>query len=526
MKMTSMAKRISTAAAFVLAGALTLSGCGGASTATGSAAAKTGTAVADTITAQVAYASRDFAPSTTSGALPMAANWHVTEPLYALNYSTFEVYNALAKGEPEQVSDTEYVVTLRDGAKFSDGTAVTANDVVKSFQRSTAEGSLYISMLDFIDSAEAKSDTQVTFKLKKAFPLFKQRLALIQIVPASASDDDLKNMPIGSGPWKYTSITDQQVKLDKNDQYNGEYPAQTKHMVWNVTVDDTARVTAMQGGKTDVMEMVPANAFKTLEAAGDEIDTVQGFNLPFLMFNTKKAPFDKAEARQAVLYAIDTDKLIKNQMAGQATAATSFLPENNPYYHKAKNVYKKDTAKAKELLKEAGVTGDLKFTLYTTDHSWISQLAPQIKNDLAEVGITVDIKSMQSSALYPQITDKADADYSMVLAPGDPSVFGNDPDLLMNWWYGDNAWTKTRTFWGGSEGYTQLHELMDKAVAAKDDAERQDYWNQCYDLLSEQVPLYPLFHRKTSTAVKKGVFSNITAIGSTGINLVDAKLSK
>jgi peptide/nickel transport system substrate-binding protein len=522
MKIKSTVKRASAAIAFVLAGALSLSACGGGSSAT----ATKGTAVADTITAQVAYASRDFSPATTSGALPMAANWHVTEPLYALDYSDFSVYNALAKGEPERVSDTEFVVNLRDGAKFSDGTPVTSEDVVKSVERTTAEGSLYVSMLDFIKSVEAKGDSAVTFHLTKPFPMFKQRLALIQITPADANADDLKNQPIGSGPWKYENITDQQVKFVKNDQYNGDYPAQTKNMVWNVTVDDTARVTAMQGGKTDVMEMVPANAFKTLEASGSELKTVQGFNQAFVMFNTHKKPFDDTRVRQAVLYAIDVDKLIQNQMAGQAEAATSYLPKEFPYYHEAKNVYKKDLAKAKKLLEEAGVTGEVKFTLYTTDASWITQLAPQIKNDLAEIGFKVDIQSMSSAALYPNVADNEKADFSMVMAPGDPSVFGNDPDLLMNWFYGDSTWTQKRTWWKGSEGYTKLHDLMDKAIAAKDDTERQDYWNQCYDLISEEVPIYPLLHRKTTTAVKKGVFKAINPIGSTGINLVKSELSK
>lgn len=515
--------KLKAAVAAALAGTFLLAGCG---TGTAAQSAAKGTSTPDTITAQVAYASRDFSPSTTSGALPMSANWHVTEPLYALDYSDFTTFNALAKGEPQKVSDTEYVVTLRDGAKFSDGTPVKASDVVSSYKRTTAEGSLYISMLNFIDSVSAKSDNQVDFKLKEAFPMFKQRLALIQVVPSSMSDADLKNKPIGSGPWKYTEITDSQVKFDKNDNYNGQYPAQTKHMVWNVTVDDTARVTAMQGGKTDIMEMVPAQAFQVLKSSGSDLKTVQGFNLPFLMFNTKKKPFDDKRVRQAVFYAIDVDQLVKNQMSGQAEPATSFLPKNFPNYHKAKNVYTKNVDKAKELLKEAGVSTPMNFTLYTTDHTWITQLAPQIKNDLAAIGMNVNIQSMKSSALYPSITDKDDADYDIVLAPGDPSVFGNDPDLLMNWWYGDNTWTKQRTFWKGSEGYNKLHELMNKAIAAKDNTERQDYWNQCYDLLSEEVPLYPLFHRKTTTAAKNGVFSEWEAIGSTGIDLVKDKLAK
>lgn len=519
--MKSQSKRkISALAAVAVAGTFLLTACSSSSSQSGSATSGT-----DTITASVAYSSRDFHPSTTSGALPLAGNWHVIEPLYAIDYSDYSVYNALAAGEPEAISDTEYVVTIRDGAQFSDGTTVTADDVVSSYERTTAEGSLYISMLDFIDSVEATTDNQVTFHLNQAFPMFKERLALIQIVPASATDEDLTSMPTGSGPWKYVSITDEQVTFERNDLYNGDYPAAAQNMVWNVTVDDTARVTAMQGGDVDVMEMVPAEAFTTLENAGAELQTVQGFNTAFIMFNTQQEPFDDARVRQAVFYAIDVNALVENNLSGQAEAATSFLPATFPYYNEASNVYTKDLDRAKELLEEAGVTEPLTFTLYTTDHSWITSLAPQIQQDLEELGWTVEIQSQSSSALYPNVTDYDGADYSMVLAPGDPSVFGNDPDLLMNWWYGDNAWTQTRTFWKDSEGYTQLHELMNQALAAETDAERQEYWNQCYDLLSEELPLYPLLHRTTTTAVKEGVFTEYDAIGTTGLSFVKSTLA-
>ncbi|MFR5100343.1 MAG: ABC transporter substrate-binding protein [Bifidobacterium pseudocatenulatum] len=72
-------------------------------------------------------------------------------------------------------------------------------------------------MLSFIDSITAQGDNKIDFKLKYAFTLFKERMSLVHIVPASQSDADLKKMPIGSGPWKYVEITDQQVKFDKND---------------------------------------------------------------------------------------------------------------------------------------------------------------------------------------------------------------------------------------------------------------------------------------------------------------------
>ncbi len=521
--MRKLHRQVAKLGAITAAFALTLTACsGGGSSSTSTSTGGSDAPAKDTITAQVAYAGLKFDPATTSGALALAGNWHVTEGLYDLDMTTFEAHEALADGDPEKVSDTEYKVKLRADAKFSTGDPVTAEDVAASFKKTTAEGSLYVSMLAFIESMEA-TDGAVTIKLKQPFPLLKERLSLVRVTPAASTPEEMTAKPIGSGPWKYAEITEQVVKFEKNEHYNGKTPAIAPTMVWNVNTDDTARVTAMQQGDTDVMENVPAKAFKTLESSGAKIETVQGFNQAFMMFNTKQAPFDNPKVRQAVLYAIDTQKLIDNQLEGQAEAATSFLPKNFANYNQAKNVYTYDVEKAKALLAEAGVTSPVTTTLYTTDHKWLTELAPQIKNNLAEIGINVDIQSMKSSALYPEITDKDDATFTMLLAPGDPSVFGNDPDLLMNWWYGDNVWTKQRSFWNGSEGYKKLHAAMDKAIAAEGDAQQQA-WNECFDILSEEVPLYPLFHRKVSTAVKNDVFSEYKALGTTGLSFLDAKL--
>ena len=108
-----------------------------------------------------------------------------------------------------------------------------------------------------------------------------------------------------------------------------------------------------------------------------------------------------------------------------------------------------------------------------------------------------------------------------MLAPGDPSVFGNDPDLLMNWWYGDNTWTKKRTQWKDSPKYTELHTKMQTAVEATGTAQ-QSAWNDCFDIIAEQVPLYPLFHRQMVTGYYADKLTGYTPIGTTGLNFIGA----
>ncbi|MEG0477013.1 MAG: ABC transporter substrate-binding protein [Raoultibacter sp.] len=485
------------------------------------AADKAATIGGGTLTAAVAYETKNYLPPNNSSALAVGSNWHVVEGLYELNMSTFKPFNALAAGDPTKVSETEYEVKLRDGAKFSDGTPVTAEDVVASYDRTvSAKGALYLSMLSFIKSVSAKDEATVKIALNHPFSLVKERLALIKVVPTKATDADLTAKPIGSGPWVYDSISESEIAFSPNANYNGDHAAKDKAMKWSIIKDDTARTTAMQEGTVMVMENVPADVADQLSTAGATVEPVQGFNLPFLMFNTKKKPFDDNRVRQAVFYAIDTEKLIANAMSGMATPLTSFLPENHANYNKAATVFTYDTEKAKSLLKEAGVT-DLSITLDTTDHPWIKALSPQIKNDLEAAGIKTTIQEQASSALYANRTDVDDPQYDVALAPGDPSVFGNDPDLLMNWWYGDNTWTQKRTQWKGSDKFTELHKLMQSAIETSGDAQ-QKLWNQCFDLLADQVPLYPLFHRKVSTAFFAEKLDGYAPIGTTGLNFIDA----
>ncbi|MDO4791335.1 MAG: ABC transporter substrate-binding protein [Buchananella hordeovulneris] len=534
--MQNRPKKWAAAAAITASVAMILSGCGKSSEAGNEASEKPAETTAGsegsgatgnpegTISAAVAYETKNFNPISSGSALANGANLHVMEGLYNLDMKTFEVYDGLAAGEPVKVSDTVYEVTLRDGAKFSDGTDVKADDVVESYKRNVAEGALYAPMLSPIASIEKKDDKTVTVTLAYPTALFKSRLTLVKVVPAAKSEDELKAMPVGTGPWKYESIDEKMVVFVPNEHYNGSHPAKAAKMEFHIIKDDTARTTAMQEGTVQVMENVPADVVPLLEGAGATVEAVQGFNQPFMMFNVAQKPFDDARVRQAFLYAVDVEKLIANNMGGTATAATSFLPEGHPNYNQAKNVFKYDPEKAKALLADAGVK-DLKITLATTDHPWIKALAPQIQNDLKAVGVEAEIKSLASSALYDDIDGEARTLNDVFIAPGDPSTFGQDPDLLINWWYGDNKWTQVRNHWKDTPGFAKLHEILGRAMRAEG-AEQQAAWNEAFDLISDEVPLYPLFHRKVLTAYKADELIGFSPISTTGLSFIDVESTK
>ena len=503
---------------------LGLAGCGGGEEpAQGSGAA--GTAGGGTITAGSAYATQNYDPSSTSSALSLGTNWHVVEGLYGIDFHDYSYFPELATGDPVQVDETTYEVTLREGAKFSDGTDVTPADVVESFRRCTAEGNIYIPMLTPIADIVEKDEATLTITTTiPNFSLLKQRLAIIRVIPASSSQEDMTAKPIGSGPWQYDSITDSAIDMSPNPNYNGDYPAQDKALHYDILVDATARITAQQEGSTLVMEMATADAIDQLEGLGCKVDVVPGFATRFMMFNTSKAPWNNAAARQAVMYALNYDQMISNVFAGLADKPTCYLPEHFANYHEASVVYDYDPTRAEELLAEAGVTpGPIE--LCTTDNEQVVSMAAQIKEDLDALGFEVSINTQTTSNIFSYI--ESGAAYDLMLGPGDPSCFGDDPDLLMNWWYGNNNWMTTRSHWADTPEWAQLTELMGTALAQSGD-EQQETWNQCFDFIAEQCVLYPVLQVQTATAYwnDPSVAPNGTAIqdfsgiGTTGMSFI------
>lgn len=219
--------------------ALSLTGCGGGSSEKKDDGAKSdGTAKGGgTIVAACSYKNANYNPIGASSALMLPAIQHCLEGLYELNYFSGKTEAALAAGEPTKVSDTEYEVALRQGAKYSDGTEVTADDVVAVVEANKANAT-YKDMLSFIDEVTAKDASTVSFKL--AYPsvdsdsLLKERLSLCRVFPASEiTKESMPTPPIGSGAWAFGECNGEdggELNFTPNANYNGAKPANADAM--------------------------------------------------------------------------------------------------------------------------------------------------------------------------------------------------------------------------------------------------------------------------------------------------------
>lgn len=481
--------------------------------------------VARTLTAAVAYEGSDPNPIGTSSGVFLAAGWHVFEGLYELNMHTYRAECGLAADAPVQIDDLEYEVTLREDTVFSDDSPLTSADVVNAFERN-GESDLYGAFLSFITAVSAPDERTVRFKLNAPMgSVLQERLALVRVFPATLTDEELASKPVGSGPWCYETINAAdggRISFTANHRYTGPWPATCERMEWSVLLDDKRRTDELIDKDVMAMEAAPVVRAEELADAGATVEWVPGFNLPFLMFNCEKPPFDDVRVRQALLYAIDVDSLIGTYMAGHARAATSLLPDYFRHYHRAATVYSYDPEKARKLLAEAGVD-ELALALRANDN-WVSTLAPAIAEDWKAVGVTAEVVLLDTTALFADLSTEPEPGtllpFDVVLSPGDPSCFGNDADLIISWWYGDNVWTRARSRWATTPAFAEVAELLAEARSKTSEDEQQPLWNQCFDIIAAEVPLYPLFHRETATAWWTAQLDDYDPISATGLNFL------
>ncbi len=301
---------------------------------------------------------------------------------------------------------------LRSDARFTDGEAVTAADVVFTFE--TAKAAQASIDLTFLERVEALNDTTVVFTLTRPTSVFLNTVASLGIIPQHAYGEDYGTNPIGSGPWKFVQWNPQeQLMLTANEDYYGTVPA-----IRNVTIvfmDEDAAFAAVKAGKVDVAQTAATLATTAINGyAVNRVSSVdnRGFTLPVLPDKGKVTESGypignnvtcNIEIRQAMAYAIDRELVAEVALNGFATPCYSEndgMPWNNPEV-----VIETDVAYAKTLLSDAGwadTNGDgilerdgikAEFTvLYPSGDSVRQAVAMAAAQQVREIGISIIVE--------------------------------------------------------------------------------------------------------------------------------------
>ncbi|MDT0391374.1 ABC transporter substrate-binding protein [Streptomyces dubilierae] len=486
-----------------------------------------------TLTAVIGYGNDgSWDPTQTASAFSMAANHHIYEGLLDTDPISREPYAALATEVPEDPGATSWRFALREGATFHDGRPVTADDVVFVFDRildpdtQTLAKGFFASWLKEVRKIDAR---QVELVLRFPFPDGLSRLTLAKIMPRHVFgrpggwDDAIKGKAVGSGPYRQTAHHPKSnTTFEAFDAYNGPRKPTFRRMNWLTIVDAAPRVARISGSSAgaQIADNIPYANIGQLEGSGLTVAGGAGMNNLFLMFNTRRKPFDDVRVRQALHYAVDTEKMVEVALKGHGRPATSFLDESNPSHRRARTVYGHDPDRAKALLKKAGVK-DLSIDLLAVNVSWIVDCLPTIKSSWDAIGVRTTLSPQETTAVFTKLDQKQD--YQVVAAASNPNQFGLDADLIMHYNYGPgNLWMQY-TRWASDPVARQLFKDMDRATREPDAGKKKAMVQDYIDVVAEQAVLYPVVHNELMTAWDAKRLSGIRAQPYPGINLLQAE---
>jgi peptide/nickel transport system substrate-binding protein len=323
------------------------------------------------------------------------------------------VYSGLVRAgedllpKPDLATDWEFkdpqtlVFTLRQGVKFHNGRALTADDVKYSLDRirdpDVPAG--YASYIESIDSVDATDASHVTLHLKRPDAAILNNLAMpaMAIVAKEAVQPQpvgLKQTMMGTGPFKFKEFTPgQKLVLVKNPDYYVQGQPLLDELDFIPLPDETARTNALRSGEVDYIEPAAPKDIQALR--NDRSMTVTGGpNLSFVgvSLNTTHKPFDDERVRQALAYGINRDEVIQKAFDGfaQPLWGPPLIP---PYWAgNTDKYYSYDPAKAKSLLAEAGLPDGFKTTIKIgIGTSYHRPFAEVVQSELKKIGVDVEI---------------------------------------------------------------------------------------------------------------------------------------
>ncbi|SDN32136.1 ABC transporter substrate-binding protein [Allokutzneria albata] len=483
------------------------------------------------------------------------------DPFYATDGATFRISRQIMEGlvgfEPGTAKATPelaekwssspdgkvWTFTLREGVKFHDNTDFNAEAVCFNFNRwynqkgagqSEAVSQYWVNNFGgFSDGKEpslfksctAKDPKTAVVELTATTSKFPDVLGLPSFSMQSPTAmkkfnaDDVKAQgdsfvfneyalknPTGTGPFKFVNYdtANNSVELARFDGYRGD-KAKLDKLIFKIIPDETARKQALQTGDIDGYDYPAPADWAQLKSQGFNVAIRPAFNIMYLGFTQKNnAKLKDVRVRQAIAHAINREQLVKSQLPEGAVVATQFVPDTVDGYNPDVKKIEYSTAKAKQLLAEAGAS-DLTVNFY-----WPSEVTrPYMPNpkdifgaisaDLQAAGIKVNVTTKPWNGGYLTDVDQAKADLFLLGWTGDY----NTVDNFVGTFFGT---PENRFYTAGSPWGSKLAADLKKADAEPNKAARdQLYKGLNKQIMEEYLPAVPLSHSPPALVLKKDI---------------------
>ena len=393
-----------------------------------------------------------------------------------------------------------YVARLRRGVKFHDGHELTARDVVYTYALflDPAFVSPYKGAFTVMKSVRALDDYTVEFALKAPFGAFAMQLVPIPIVP-DGQGPSMKTHPVGTGPYSFVryAVDDQLVLAAFDDYFEGK-PA-NRGLILKVIPDDTMRGLELRKKSVDVTinDMSP-DIVHGLESRGDVVvKRAPGLDFSYIGFNVQDPVLKDRRVRHAIGYAINREAIIKYLRRDLARPAFGLVPPSGWAFEPDVFTFTYDPRKSEQLLDEAGYPDPdgpgplprLALTLKIGTSEETRLQATAIQQDLARVGIALDVRSYEQATLF---ADLVRGDFQL----SNPQWVGGavlDPDILRRVFHSSQV--PPAGFNRGRYSNPEVDRLLDVATAALTEADRKKYYADVQKLVAEDAPYIPIWNR-------------------------------
>jgi len=317
-------------------------------------------------------------------------------------------------------------LTLRDGVKFSDGTPLNAAAVKGAWDRTLASPRPNVTPeIQSVSSIEAVNDNTIRIHLNKPIAKrfidteLKTTVALAVPSPATIAAGTANTKPVGAGPYMLDSYATGKLVLKKNPNFYDPKQQKLAGVEFDNMTQGPPAVSALQAGTVDLIWSIPPDSIDTLKNAGFEVDSVPSERAYQLGLCTTQGVFQSKEARQALQYAVNRDDINSGALAGTGDPSISPVPPSSPYFDKtAVKGIKYNPAKAKALLKQAGIAPGTKVNALIPAQPPYNTIGEVVQSQLKDVGL--DMQITQTSNF---VADAARLKPDLMVASIDPSLF-------------------------------------------------------------------------------------------------------
>jgi peptide/nickel transport system substrate-binding protein len=393
----------------------------------------------------------------------------------------------------EELSPTRYLVRLREGVRFSDGSTLDADDVVATFLalKDPKVQSRYLATYRRVARVEKLDSELVSFELREPHATFLTDLE----VPVLRAEDaflpsDPEHPPIGAGPYELVSRTRSSVELHVNP-YHSLAHSSPPHLRFMIMRDDNTRALRLLAGAGDLaLNAVPPLLVPLFSHRADfQVRSAPGIGTTYLGVNLTHPVLRDVRVRRALAHALDRESLVRFKLNGRARTASGFVPPGHWAFSDDVAHYPFDRDEARRLLAEAGLAHKLSLTLRTGSDRFMVSMARALAAMLEDVGVSVEVRPSETATLLADL-NRGRFEITLLTLP---EVF--EPHVL-SWFFASDRIPEKGREGGNRFRYRspELDRALELGRAHTDRPTRVAAYHEVQRIMARDLPAIPLWH--------------------------------